>query len=1100
MTTGWLRVLLAAMVLGGVVQVIAAGPEQPLNPPAEQAVVINEIHCNPDIATELVEFVELYNRGTTSVNLSGWFFDKGITYVFPAGTTLAAHGYLIVAQNPAALRTKWASGAAAVPANLIYGPFTGRLSGDGETLQLCDAAGQVADEVDYQVGFPWPTVGDPVPASQPGAGPSLQLVNPDLDNELGGSWRSAYPTPAKANAAVYLDNAPPLLRQVNHAPKQPQSGETVTITAKATDADGVPSLQLLYQVVEPGNYIPVTLPNYPARNPATVPNPDYEKGWTAVAMHDDGLNGDLVAGDDVYTVQLPTSVQKHRRLVRYALAATDRRGVAVEVPYADDPQPNFAYFVYDGVPAWKGAIQPGSSDPQKSRVVTYNAELMQSLPVYHLLSRAVDVRNCQYSGSYDNTEYYFSGTLVYDGAVYDNIHYRIRGQASTFTTGKGKWKLDFHRGHYFQARDDYGRKYHSKWDKMNVGTGTCPWWQYPHPGGWDQGTQGMVMNEALAFRLYNMAGVPSCTTNYFHFRVIDGAVETDPANQYEGDFWGLYFTIEQADGAYLDEHGLPDGNVYRLDGGYNLTHQGETQVANGSDISTFISTYNSRPPAAWWLQNVNLANYYSSKAIGVAVNDSDRRPEANCIYYHNSLTNQWWMLPWDLDLSFEWGTHYGDWEHWRYALSYPEYDVAYRNRARELLDLLFNGDQAAQVVDEIAALIATPYSSSTFVEANRAMWDYHPQTNKKGQFYLNNEFLKTRDWPGLVEYYKAFLTPAGLPGVSGTSYGAKALVAEAADPAIPDTPIVTYAGPEGFPLDGLAFHTTGFQSPLGAAAFAALQWRIAQVETGSQYVPPVYTEPATSTLIASQSPNWRYCKGDTGEPSNPADAWCQPGFDDSSWPQGQAGIGYGDNDDNTVLTDMQSRYSSIYLRKQFTTANVADIAQLRLRLYVDDGCIIWINGAEVARFNVPDGFVAYNALSTTAVGDAAWQELTLPAPFDYLVEGQNVMALQVLNSSLGSSDLSVDVTLMADLSLDTPEPGAPPAEPPAVLPAYPARPGHYEIDAVWESEEITPFTNTITIPASVVEPGSTYRVRCRMKDMTGRWSHWSAPVQFVAGP
>ena len=58
---------------------------------------------------------------------------------------------------------------------------------------------------------------------------------------------------------------------------------------------------------------------------------------------------------------------------------------------------------------------------------------------------------------------------------------------------------------------------------------------------------------------------------------------------------------------------------------------------------------------------------------------------------------------------------------------------------------------------------------------------------------------------------------------------------------------------------------------------------------------------------------------------------------------------------------------------------------------------------------------------------------------------------------------------------------------------------NYEIDAAWESEELTQFNNTIEIPAGVVREGGTYRVRCRMKDNTGRWSHWSDPVQFVAG-
>jgi len=73
------------------------------------------------------------------------------------------------------------------------------------------------------------------------------------------------------------------------------------------------------------------------------------------------------------------------------------------------------------------------------------------------------------------------------------------------------------------------------------------------------------------------------------------------------------------------------------------------------------------------------------------------------------------------------------------------------------------------------------------------------------------------------------------------------------------------------------------------------------------------------------------------------------------------------------------------------------------------------------------------------------------------------------------------------------------ADPGSIPPAYQTRPGKYEIDAVWESQEITDFYSEIQILASAVKVGRTYRVRCRMKDKTGRWSHWSEPVQFITG-
>jgi hypothetical protein len=71
---------------------------------------------------------------------------------------------------------------------------------------------------------------------------------------------------------------------------------------------------------------------------------------------------------------------------------------------------------------------------------------------------------------------------------------------------------------------------------------------------------------------------------------------------------------------------------------------------------------------------------------------------------------------------------------------------------------------------------------------------------------------------------------------------------------------------------------------------------------------------------------------------------------------------------------------------------------------------------------------------------------------------------------------------------------------PANRPGSQARPaqGLLEITAVWESAELPEATAETAVPSGIAKAGHTYRVRARMKDSTGRWSHWSAPVEFVA--
>ena len=86
-------------------------------------------------------------------------------------------------------------------------------------------------------------------------------------------------------------------------------------------------------------------------------------------MNDSGDNGDDVAGDGYWTVQL-RDLSKNRHLIRYKIRIVDGLDKAITVPYADDPQPNFAYYCYNGVPDWK-STRPGSTP-----VVNYSSETL----------------------------------------------------------------------------------------------------------------------------------------------------------------------------------------------------------------------------------------------------------------------------------------------------------------------------------------------------------------------------------------------------------------------------------------------------------------------------------------------------------------------------------------------------------------------------------------------------------------------------------------------------------------------------------------------------------------------------------------------------
>lgn len=795
-------------------------------------VVINEIHSDPvNSKSRALEFVELYNPLPTSVDLSGWSFSKGIEFTFPPGSVIEAHGYAVIAENPASLASNF--GIAAL------GPWKGSLANDGETLELVDARYSLVDHVNYGLGFPWPTVGD--------NDFSMQLIHEGLDNDLGGAWRSGPPTPGSRNA-VTAGTAPPLLRQVDISPSQPRTGDKVVVSAKITDSLGVSQAILQYQIVTPGNYL-------------VQSSAAFATNWISIPMHDDGLGGDQTPRDTIYSAQIPDTVQQHRRLIRYRIACTNSIGLGVRAPYSDDPSLNFAYFVYDGVPSWTGAVQPKVTPTR-----TFDTDTMRKVQSFHLISRSNDVWSCQYDPSFNDGTYRFEGALVVDGKVYDHIHYRVKGQNSTYNTGKNKFKFKFNRGHWLELPDDYGRS-HTTVELMNVSSLPSSW------APWNRGMAGL--DEVIQYRLNNLVGVPAPRTTYFQLRVIDDLIEQPTQTQYDGDMWGLYIGFENQDNRFKDAHGLPDGNIFRLQAtgaGNALLGQGAGQPSDLRDLNAFLSTstgYNFSPnqPEAWWRTNVDLEKYYSWRAVNEAVNNTDIRDQENVVYFRDPQSGRWHIEPWDCDLLYEqldrWGPEAtqapSPYEQVRRCLLVNALNLEFKNRARELQDLLLNEDQAWKLIDEYLSIITDGGPNDPgFVEVDRRRWDYNPSNPEPprgvgafGNYYKNpypipdmgqgppQPFFRTlvsSDFAGMVAWVKAF--------IAFDAHGGGRLTKMVADTSIPETPSLSYTGASTYPADGLQFRCSPFSSPTNRS-FVAMRWRLAEV-----------LDPTVPNYVAGEP--WRY--------------------------------------------------------------------------------------------------------------------------------------------------------------------------------------------------------------------------------------------------
>ena len=167
------------------------------------------------------------------------------------------------------------------------------------------------------------------------------------------------------------------------------------------------------------------------------------------------------------------------------------------------------------------------------------------------------------------------------------------------------------------------------------------------------------------------------------------------------------------------------------------------------------------------------------------------------------------------------------------------------------------------------------------------------------------------------------------------------------------------------------------------------------------------------TLVAKNS-TWRYL--DDG--SDQGTAWREPDFDDSGWPSGPAQLGFDEGDEATLIVAGHMTY---YFRHGFTVANAASIEALAVGLLRDDGAVVYLNGTEVHRSNMPAGDIDYRTRAATAVGGGA-ESTYYPAklPATALRDGDNVLAVEVHQSTSSSSDVSFDLgldTALADEDL-----------------------------------------------------------------------------------
>ncbi|MEO0017800.1 MAG: hypothetical protein RLZZ522_1083, partial [Verrucomicrobiota bacterium] len=316
------------------------------SPPTTHAqVVISEIHyhpveeaefvgaatppaCSPatasyapvlDLSEDVHEFIEIQNAGTTVIDLGGWTLSSGVDFTFPAGTSIAAGGFKVVAKNAARLQTVYAISG-------VLGNYAGGLSNRGETIRLKNAAGLTVDEASYSADFPWAQSANALGVndrftglnsmSYQYKGRSLQRVSATGGSSDPANWLAsplpAGPSPGAAQAVTRAVPKPVVIAK-SHAQTSDGSpiiltNQGVTVTCAFSSSASLSAVQLEW-FVDDAN--------------ATT------EAHTTTAMTE------TAPGSGQYSATIAGMAA--RSVVRYRILANRGSGSEIVSPSADDP-------------------------------------------------------------------------------------------------------------------------------------------------------------------------------------------------------------------------------------------------------------------------------------------------------------------------------------------------------------------------------------------------------------------------------------------------------------------------------------------------------------------------------------------------------------------------------------------------------------------------------------------------------------------------------------------------------------------------------------------------------------------------------------------
>ena len=461
-----------------------------------------------------------------------------------------------------------------------------------------------------------------------------------------------------------------------------------------------------------------------------------------------------------------------------------------------------------------------------------------------------------------------------------------------------------------------------------------------------------------------------------------------------GEYWGIQNLREKIDGDFIKaNYGIAKDDIdlietweYAIEGTIDAYINYRTQLAqmspNAPNYFSFID------------QNIDVQEYINYLVTEIYVGNTDW-PGNNMKFWRQRSTNGKfrWIL-WDTDFGFGlYGTPFDhptldfatepngpgwpnpSWStlHIRLLMQNPEFRNRFIATLSTAMGTTFHPNRVSVLMDQYKSRIAAevPYHKirwggdvASWESEIQRMRDFSTQRNAFMRIHTGNFFGL-----GSALKFSATSSPASagkvnMNGVTADDFS--------------DAPYYSSVPYNIKPVPNAGFKFTG--------------WTVTAKNN----------QPITITTLGS---NWKYF--DFG--ILPSTNWNSASYNDGAWNSGNAQLGYGDGDESTVVSfgsDPNNKFVSTYFRKSFTIADTAGLQNINASALFDDGVVVYLNGTEVFRNNMPVGAISNSTLANSAIQEGVYYPFTVD---HHLVKpGINIWAVEVHQIGPTSSDISFE--------------------------------------------------------------------------------------------